>query len=111
MNIENVMSAGNLIYLVIVGVGGLVINNLKDRIKELEKSTDAKIEEVKTISRRDDDSLERRNEKEMDRRIENVVALHAKVEKAQNNCTASQLNLGERVANVEGYLRGKNEQA
>lgn len=63
-----------------------------------------RIDKLEEVSHRDDVNMEGRHEKEMDRRIQNVVDLHAKVEKSQGECRRESKELAERIAKIEGRL-------
>jgi hypothetical protein len=120
-----------LLFIVISGVGGLVVNSLKDsiksgnkelagkvtkleeylnvRIKDVEDANTLRVNKLEENSRRDDDGVkdlikdaEDRSTKEMDRRISNVENLHGKIERESGSIRDKFEGLLSRLAFLEG---------
>lgn len=93
MNISQGLQVADVLMPIGIGITVFAYNTIMKRIDKLEE-----------ISHRDDRSIEERGEKEMNRRIENVVELHGKVERSQAECRRESKELLERLAKLEGRL-------
>lgn len=93
MNISAGLQVADVLMPIVIGITVFAYNTIMKRIDKLEE-----------VSHRDDVNMEGRHEKEMDRRIQNVVDLHAKVEKSQGECRRESKELAERIARIEGRM-------
>jgi len=88
-----------------IGIGNILISLLIVICGFAYRSIMARIDKLEEVSRRDDEAIEKRGEKEMDRRIQNVVDLFGKIDGNYKEIMVEIMFLWKEVM----FLKGKSD--